>query len=271
MSKRMVNDEFWTDTYVEDLDPSEKLLFLYLITNPLCNVAGIYEIKVKRMAYETGFDKEMVEKILLRFEKDDKVLRQDEWIIVVNFAKNQANNPNMLQGMQRIIDALPDKIKALKGFSSLPHFTSLNLILPNLTTPNGKKMKNKKFFVNQYRERAGKEPIKSSVSEKQMDMLIRDNLIPIFKKAVNEVHDKDYFAEDDDVTDYTKENSRLNAQIKLFWNKCKKDISLATEVINWFGGDYGKFCNWKPSVCFRKETVVDYKNRPKERKVTKLR
>mgnify|MGYP003967556755 FL=1 len=117
MSKqRVVNDSFWTDPYVEDLDPSEKLLFIYLLTNPLCNVAGIYEIKIKRIAYETGFDKEMVEKILGRFEKDDKLMKKDDWLIVVNFAKNQANNPNILKGMQRIIGELPDKIKALKGF-----------------------------------------------------------------------------------------------------------------------------------------------------------
>ncbi|MBT7338301.1 MAG: hypothetical protein HN802_01205 [Candidatus Jacksonbacteria bacterium] len=138
MSKqRVVNDSFWTDPYVEDLDPSEKLLFIYLLTNPLCNVAGIYEIKIKRIAYETGFDKEMVEKILGRFEKDDKLMKKDDWLIVVNFAKNQANNPNILKGMQRIIGELPDKIKALKGFERLPHFTLLNLTLPNLTKPNG--------------------------------------------------------------------------------------------------------------------------------------
>jgi hypothetical protein len=53
MSQRIVNDEFWTDPYIEDLDPSEKLIFLYLITNPLCNIAGAYEIRLKRIAYET--------------------------------------------------------------------------------------------------------------------------------------------------------------------------------------------------------------------------
>lgn len=266
MSKRMVNDEFWTDTYVEDLDPSEKLLFLYLITNPLCNVAGIYEIKLKRIAYETGFDKEMVEKILSRFERDGKVLRQDDWIIVVNFAKNQANNPNMLQGMQRIIDALPEKIKTLKGFKSLPHFTLLNLLLPEID-------KHKKFI-----SKSGKElPVttgdsyipdhnppkkkKIRLSGDQWDYIIRSQLIPVFKKAVNQVHGKDYFKEEDEETDFTNENSRLCGQIKQFWNKCGGDFKKAKEIIEWFASDYGKFCNWKPSVCFRKETVIDWRNR----------
>jgi hypothetical protein len=38
--------------------------------------------------------------------------------------------------MQRIVDDLPDKIKALKGFESLPYFTLLNLTLPNSTSHN---------------------------------------------------------------------------------------------------------------------------------------
>lgn len=134
MSKqRYVSDSFWTDPYIEKLDPSEKLLFLYFLTNPLCNIAGIYEIRNNRVAYETGFDKDMVEKIKDRFIKDGKMLCVDDWIIIVNFSKNQSPNPNVLTGMQRIIDDLPDKVKALKGFERLPYFTLLNLTLPNLT------------------------------------------------------------------------------------------------------------------------------------------
>ena len=141
--QRMVNDSFWTDTYIEDLDPSEKLIFLYLLTNPLCNIAWIYEIKIKRIAYETWFDKDMVEKILNRFVRDGKILKVDDWILLKNFWKNQSTNPNVLKGMQRIIDELPEKVKALKGFESLSHFTLLNL-----TIPNGIYISEKKFSEN---------------------------------------------------------------------------------------------------------------------------
>lgn len=139
MSQRMINDTFWTDPYIEDLDPSEKLVYLYLLTNPICNIAGAYEIKMKRIAYETGFDKEMIDKILTRFMRDWKILRVDDWILIINFSKNQSYNPNVLKGMQRIIDELPEKVKALKGFESLPYFTLLNLTLPNLTKPSEEK------------------------------------------------------------------------------------------------------------------------------------
>lgn len=137
MSKqRYIRDSFWTDPYVENLDPTEKLLFLYFLTNPLCNVAGIYEIRDKRVAYETGIDKDMVDKIKNRFKDDGKMLFVDDWIVISNFGKNQSPNPNVIKGMQRIIDDLPEKVKALKGFERLPYFTLLNLTIPNLTLPN---------------------------------------------------------------------------------------------------------------------------------------
>lgn len=139
MSKqRIVNDSFWTDPYIEDLDPSEKLLFIYLITNPLCNIAGVYEIKLKRIAYETGFDKEMVERILKRFGKDKKIILKDSWIIISNFIKNQSTNPSVLRGIERILKDLPPSV--LQAVTASPqagtYLTLLNLTLPNSTLPN---------------------------------------------------------------------------------------------------------------------------------------
>lgn len=149
MKHRIVNDSFWTDSYVEELDPSEKLVFLYMLTNPLCNICGIYEIRSKRIAYETGFDKEVIERILERFVRDRRIMRVDDWVVLVNFAKNQTPNPKVLVGMQRIIDSLPSKVKAMKGFDRLSHFTLLNLTLLNLTLPNGENEKEKEEIIEE--------------------------------------------------------------------------------------------------------------------------
>jgi len=137
MSKqRMIRDSFWTDAYVEKLTPDEKLLFLYLLTNPLCNIGGIYEIRTKRIGFETGYDIEVVETILKRFETDKKILRHNDWIVLVNHLKNQANNPSIIQGSQRIFDELPTDIRqAVTGWvqAGLLNLTLLNLTLPNST------------------------------------------------------------------------------------------------------------------------------------------
>ena len=46
---RMIKTKFWDDDYISYLDSVEKLLFLYCLTNPLTNIAGIYEITLKRI------------------------------------------------------------------------------------------------------------------------------------------------------------------------------------------------------------------------------
>lgn len=155
MSQRYVKDEFWTDPYVEHLDPSEKLLFLYLLTNPLCNCAGIFEISNSRIAYETGFDKSMVDKIIGRFIKDGKIIRQRDWIVMVNFVKNQANNPSIIQGVQRILDSLPEDVIQAVTASPQPrgYYTLLNLTLP---------------YSNEY----AKKKIKKSIKDLQEDKTI---------------------------------------------------------------------------------------------------
>ncbi len=53
--QRIVNTKFWDDSYITRLTPTEKLLFLYLITNPLTNISGVYELPLKRVAFDTGF------------------------------------------------------------------------------------------------------------------------------------------------------------------------------------------------------------------------
>ena len=139
MSKqRMVRDSFCTDSYIEKLSPDEKLLFIYLLTNPLCNVLGIYEIRAKRIGFETGYDVEVVENILERFERDKKILRHNDFIVLVNHLKNQSTNPSIIQGCQRIFDEMSDEIKLrVTGWvqAGLLNLTLLNLTLPNPTKP----------------------------------------------------------------------------------------------------------------------------------------
>lgn len=135
----MIRDSFWTDSYIERLSPDEKLVFVYLLTNPLCNVGGIYEIRTKRIGFETGYDIEVIENILNRFERDKKILRHNDWIVMVNHLKNQSLNPSIIQGCQRIIEELPDEIKTrVTGWvqAGLLNLTLLNLTSLNSTKPN---------------------------------------------------------------------------------------------------------------------------------------
>lgn len=111
MKQRMVNTRFWDDNYTSNLDPIEKLMFLYFITNTSTTICGIYEIPLKKIAVETGIDKEMVNRILERFKKDQKVFYVDGWIGIKNFIKHQnQNSPKVKKGIETEMMAVPKDI-----------------------------------------------------------------------------------------------------------------------------------------------------------------
>jgi hypothetical protein len=114
MSKqRYIKDSFWTDPYIEKLSPDYKLIFLYLLTNPLSNIAGVYEVRLKRMAYETGYDTEVVENIIKKFVKDFKIIQFNDWIVIVNHIKHQSLGNLTAEGINRVIKESPQEIQDL--------------------------------------------------------------------------------------------------------------------------------------------------------------
>lgn len=108
---RSVNTKFWDDTFISELTPSEKLLFLYLLTNPLTNLLGIYEITMKRICFDTGLKTDTIRKGLERFGRVKKVYFVNDFIILPNFLKNQRLNTNMKIGITKIFNQLPNELK----------------------------------------------------------------------------------------------------------------------------------------------------------------
>lgn len=142
MSKqRYLDTKFWSDGYVSKLDPVEKLLFVYLMTNERTNLAGIYELPPKYMAVETGIEISMLENMLSRFERDGKMVRFEGYVRMTNTIKHQnLNNANIRSGVVRIVEGLSTRVfKGLKvdeddSYMSLgesSHLIKLNLIKSN--------------------------------------------------------------------------------------------------------------------------------------------
>ena len=65
--KRYISTSFWDDEWVQSLSFEEKGLFLYLLTNPLTNIAGVYKIQVRRIVFDTGLAEADVGLILGKF------------------------------------------------------------------------------------------------------------------------------------------------------------------------------------------------------------
>lgn len=144
MSKnRLVNTKFWSDSYVSELDPIEKLLFIYLFTNPFTSLSGIYEITLKQIALDTGIDKEMIIKIINRFTRDKKAVYSNGFIGLKNFIKHQnQGSPKIKKGIELSLEQIPRETKkcildALKGIDTVSYSNTNSNTNPNINSnPN---------------------------------------------------------------------------------------------------------------------------------------
>lgn len=75
---RTVHMSFWTDPKVDDdFTPEDKYFYLYLLTNPHTNLCGCYEISMRQMVRETGYNEDTVKRLLQRMETVHGVIQYD--------------------------------------------------------------------------------------------------------------------------------------------------------------------------------------------------
>jgi hypothetical protein len=112
--QRIINTKFWSDDYITNLDPLERYLFLFFLTNEHTNICGIYELPLRTMAFETGLDKEMLLKMLDRFARDEKIFYFNNcWIFVKNFMKHQSTKSQTVKvGIENGLKQVPCDILA---------------------------------------------------------------------------------------------------------------------------------------------------------------
>lgn len=114
----MINTRFWSDGFIrEKLNPLDRYLFLYFLTNEKTNICGVYELPMSTMASETGIDVEMLKKMLPRFRT--KVHYIDGWVYIRNFQKHQSTASTTVQKgieieMAKIPLHIKDKMKMIE-------------------------------------------------------------------------------------------------------------------------------------------------------------
>ena len=109
MAYRQIHDKLWRDPWFMDLEPDEKLLFVYLFSNDEMNVPGIYELSTKIAGFETGIDRKRVEEILGKFETDGKIMRDGDWLWVINAQKyNNNDSPNTKKHIDKRLEDIPE-------------------------------------------------------------------------------------------------------------------------------------------------------------------
>lgn len=106
---RQIHTQIWKDEWFIELEPEEKLLFIYLFSNDLASISGLYKIPVRVIVNETGLERKRVDEILNKFCEAGKIQYEDGCIWVVNMSKYHQNaSPKTQKRVQNDVDTIPD-------------------------------------------------------------------------------------------------------------------------------------------------------------------
>lgn len=111
---RTINTKMWSDRKVTDKFTSEdKLMWLYLLTNDSINNLGCYKISINKIGFDTGFTKNTIENILLRFMDYHDVIIYDNdtnEILIKNYSKyNWTSSPMYRKSIEKLLDEVESK------------------------------------------------------------------------------------------------------------------------------------------------------------------
>ena len=164
---RQIYLTFWTDTkVVNDFTPEDKYFYLYLMTNPHTNLCGCYEVSIKQMAWETGYNEDTVSHLLERFASVHKIIKyskETREILILNWHKyNWTKSPKLVKSIEANSNDIKDEsfkkyvLELLKQDTlSIPYTypmdTSVTVSVTDSVSNTVKKSKNRK--VSPYLER----------------------------------------------------------------------------------------------------------------------
>src|ERR1019366_7222234 len=88
-ARRFISDTIWTDPFIEGCSPEEKLLFIYLFSNPSVNVCGLYQLSLPTAEAQTGIERRHILNYLMKFHEAQKIVYDAGIVFLPNMAKHQ--------------------------------------------------------------------------------------------------------------------------------------------------------------------------------------
>lgn len=110
---RKIHVSFWSDPFVESLDISKKLFYLYLLTNERTQQCGIYEISIKKMSTDTGFSVDEITSFLNFFKSKGKLTYSldTQEIALKNWGKyNESESPKVYKCIQKELKTVKNRV-----------------------------------------------------------------------------------------------------------------------------------------------------------------
>jgi hypothetical protein len=108
---RSVQTTIWTKSKkFRECDAVEKLLFLFLITNPETSLCGAYEMMLDDIAHYTGIDHRNLPHVFAGLDRRGLARYEGGWVIIPNY-KALYDNPKVQKGIERELAELPAHIR----------------------------------------------------------------------------------------------------------------------------------------------------------------
>jgi len=108
---RNISMSFWSDTkVVDEFSPEDKYFMLYCLTNQYTNLCGCYEISIKQIVRDTGYNEETITKLLDRFNKKYRIIKynkENKELYIINWfkynwTKSEKLNKPLLEEIKKI-------------------------------------------------------------------------------------------------------------------------------------------------------------------------
>lgn len=111
---RNISMDFWTDSkVVDDFTPEDRYFHIYVLTNPHTNLCGCYEVSLKQIANETGYNTDTVLRLLDRFQNVHKTLeycKETKEILILNWCKyNWTASPKLDKPLLKDIESIKNE------------------------------------------------------------------------------------------------------------------------------------------------------------------
>ena len=110
---RKISVSFWSDSFVGELTPERKYFYLYLMTNDKTTQCGIYETSIRKMAFDTGYNTETIQKLLDFFQESNKIRwsKETNEVALLNWVKfNDSNSPKVLACVEKELKNVKNRV-----------------------------------------------------------------------------------------------------------------------------------------------------------------
>ncbi len=142
---RQIQTTYWQDKFILTLTPEEKFFYIYLLTNSKTKQCGIYELPIKIIEVETGYNRETVIKLLQRFIEHSKI--QYDWefeeIAIKNWIKHNNYDKN-----EKIAKCVEKELKEVRNETFIGFMGFEDTLCIGYHNKNKNKNKNKKNNKN---------------------------------------------------------------------------------------------------------------------------